>query len=265
MGALPIEQGGTRIKYIEIFNEVMRWWDRGGANDAAYMHPEEFAAMLLVCYRAIRKVSDVGVIMGGTTALELDYLKAMFAHADKIAPGEKITDKIVVHYYLHEGNEYGKHPPTWWNSGACMPEEDKGLPKLKEIVAFGKSRGLETWLNEFGSDTEGPSWMHISGSRYGMTDQQAQGEQLARTFKALGSYGVERAYMFMASDENGGPGLWQRCGLLTGKTNGYQAKPAMAATVALINEIGVKAQALPGKKKKQAKVGVSTFKMPQAK
>jgi hypothetical protein len=266
LGALPIEQGGVRIKYFEIGNEWDRWWDVGGTNDAAYVKAEEQAVMLLTCYRAIKKVDpSIGVIMGGLTGFDLKYLKAMFAHLDKIAPGERMTDKIVVHHYSNLRNEYGKWPPTWDLSAACMPEEDKDFGMISEIVAFAASRGLKVFVNEFGCDSEGPSWMHIAGSRYGMTDKDAQALQITKSFKAYGAANVERAYMFMFADEPFGAGLWQRCGMVTSELNGYQPKPAYAATIALVNEIGTRVGAIPKPKVAGVPIGVSAFKMPQVK
>lgn len=233
-GALPLDKGGVRIKYFEIGNEVDSWWHVGTADEAMYMKPEEHAAMLLACYRAIKKVSDIGVVMAGLTGFDLKYLKAMFAYAEKIAPGEKFTDKIVVHHYSNLFNEYGKWPPTWRDSSACMPDEDKAFPAINDIVSFAKSRGMEVWVNEFGCDSEPPSWMHINGSRYGLSDQDAQAKQIVESFKAYAAAGVERAYMFMFADEQGGPGLWQRCGLVAGENKGYAEKPAYQAVKKLI-------------------------------
>jgi hypothetical protein len=234
LGALDLDKGGVRIKYFEIGNEVMKWWNRGTDKEGTYMNAKEFATMLLVVYRAIRKVSDIGVIMGGTTGFELPYIKEMFAHIEKIAPGEKFTDKIVIHNYSNLFNERDKWPPTWRDSAACMPSEDKAFPAINDIVSFAKSRGMEVWVNEFGCDSEPPSWMHINGSRYGLSDQDAQAKQIVESFKAYAAAGVERAYMFMFADEQGGPGLWQRCGLVAGENKGYAEKPAYQAVKKLI-------------------------------
>jgi len=236
LGALDLDKGGTRIKYVEINNEVDIWWKRGGNEDAAYMKAEEHVAQLIAVYRAIRKVSDIKVVMAGLTGLDLTYLKAMFSYAEKTYPGEKFTDVINVHYYTNIGNEYAKHPPTWVVGGACYPEKDKGFSYLKEIVKFGKEKGLPVWLSEFGADTKPESWMHIKGD--GISDEQAQAELITRTFKMCAEYGVERAYVFTANDEGGGTGLWQRCGLMTSEATGYQPKPSYNAVLKLIEETG---------------------------
>ena len=205
---------------IEIGNEVDRWWSTG----EDYMEPEEHAAMLWACYAACKKADpEIKVIMAGLTGADVPYLKRMKAYYDK--NGVKfMSDAINIHYYTHEGND-ARWPPTWWNSGACYPEEDKGFYRVEDVVKFGESLTppLETILSEFGCDSRPPSWMHIKGSKYGLTDEEAQGQLIAKSFAAHKKAGVKESMQFIAADEEG-TGLWQSCGIVTSQSKGYQKK-----------------------------------------
>ena len=229
---LNVKKSGLNlISSVEIGNEFDRWWNVG---TDLYLKPEEHAAMLFACYQACKRADpNIQVIMGGLTGFDLKYLQAMKAAFDRM--GVKFqSDKINVHHYSNLYNEYGKWPPTWKDSSACYPEKDKDFPMIAEIVKFGKSLGLETWVTEFGCDSKAPSWMHIKGE--GISDEEAQAELIVKTFEAYKVSGVERAYVFNAIDEAGSPngGLWQNSGLLTSEATGYKEKPAMVAVKKLI-------------------------------
>jgi len=213
------------IKYVEINNEVMRWWDKGTEKNEAYMHPEEFAAMMSIVYDACKRADpNIQVIMGGTTNFELGYIKAMNAWFMKNRADKKFaSDRINVHHYSSRFNQLGTHPPTWKNSSACLPSEDKDFPSINSVVAYAKTLGLKVWVTEFGADTKPPSWMHVTIP--GMSDEEAQGKLIVDTYKAYFAAGVERCYMFMAADEPGNNGgLWQTCGIMRNKENGYSEK-----------------------------------------
>jgi hypothetical protein len=80
--------------------------------------------------------------------------------------------------------------------------------------------------------------MHIDGSKYGTTDEQAQGRLLVETYKAYFAAGVERCYSFMAADEPGSNGgLWQTSGILRNKSNNWQEKPAWYAMKNYVNSL----------------------------
>lgn len=224
------KSGLNLIKAVEVNNEVGRWWDKGTDKDAAYMHPEEFAAMMAAVYQACKRADpNIKVIMGGTTNFELPYIKAMKAKFDQLGVPFQ-SDAINIHHYSSLFNEKGKHPPTWKNSSACLPSEDKDFSTIYEVVAYGKSLGLQTWVTEFGCDSKKESWMHIDGSRMGMSNEDAQGKLLVENYKAYFAAGVTRCYAFMAADEPGSNGgLWQTSGLLRNKSNGWQEKPAWYA------------------------------------
>ncbi len=210
------------IKAVEIGNEYDRWWSIGTDQ---YLKPEEHAAMLAACYAACKKADpNITVVMAGITGFDLKYLQAMKAAFS--AMGLKFqSDAINVHHYSSRFNESGKWPPTWKNSSACLPADDKDFPTIYQVIEFGKLMGLQTWVTEFGADTKPPSWMHITLP--GMTDEEAQGHLLVDTYKAYKAAGVERCYAFMAADEPGNNGgLWQTCGILRNKESGYAEKPS---------------------------------------
>ena len=227
------------IKAVEIGNEWARWWDKGTDKNDAYMYPEEFAAMMTAVYKACKRADpNMVVVMGGTTNFELPYIRAM-ADAFRALGVPFQSDKINVHHYSSKYNVLGVHPPTWKNSSACLPSEDKDFPSINGVVQYANSIGLKVWVTEFGADTKPPSWMHVQIP--GMSDEDAQARLLVDTYKAYLSAGVERCYSFMACDEPGNNGgLWQTCGMLRNKESGYTEKPSYYAVKQLIQQMSAK-------------------------
>ena len=228
------KSGLNLIKAVEIGNEMDRWWDVGTPK---YMNATEHAAMLIAVIDAIKRADpNMKIVMAGLTGLDLKYLKDMDAEFKR--RGKQWPDVINCHYYTHEGNKYSVWPPKWWNSGATFPENDKGFPYISEVIKFCESINRPLWITEFGCDSKPPSWMHIDGSKYGMTDEQAQGRLLVETYKAYFTAGVERCYSFMAADEPGSNGgLWQTSGILRNKSNNWQEKPAWYAVKNYVNSL----------------------------
>ena len=228
------KSGLNLIKHVEINNEIDIWWLKGGEQ---YVTPQEHVAMLVAVMDAIKRAdSNMKIVMAGLTGLDLAYLKEMDAEFKRL--GKQWPDVINCHYYTHEGNQYAKWPPTWWNSGATFPENDKGFPYVNEVIKFCENINRPLWITEFGCDSKPPSWMHIGGSKYGMTDEQAQGRLLVETYKAYFAAGVERCYSFMAADEPGSNGgLWQTSGILRNKSNNWQEKPAWYAMKNYVNSL----------------------------
>lgn len=228
------KSGLNLIKHVEINNEIDIWWLKGGEQ---YVTPQEHVAMLVAVMDAIKRAdSNMKIVMAGLTGLDLAYLKEMDAEFKRL--GKQWPDVINCHYYTHEGNQYAKWPPTWWNSGATFPENDKGFPYVNEVIKFCESINRPLWITEFGCDSKPPSWMHIGGSKYGMTDEEAQGRLLVETYKAYFAAGVDRCYSFMAADEPGSNGgLWQTSGILRNKSNNWQEKPAWYAMKNYVNSL----------------------------
>lgn len=232
-----VKVGLGLIKAVEIGNEWDRWWDYGTPK---YLTPKEHAAMFTAVTHAIwRADKTIKIIHGGLTGFDKKYLTEFYAELVKF--GCPYPHAINLHYYTHEGNQYGKWPPTWWNSGATYPELDKGFTYLNEIKTFAKSIGSPIWITEYGADTNPESWMHVKGSKWGIGDEQAQGELITRTIKEYNRQGVERTYIFMAADEPGvNGGLWQTCGIMGNKASGYRLKPSYYAVKDLIEQIKTK-------------------------
>ena len=223
------------IKCVEIGNELDRWWD--GENSDKYLKAEAHAAMLVAVMAAIERADDkMVVVMGGLTGWDMPYMKTLVETIKKL--GGKLPHVLNCHHYSHEGNKAKQWPPTWWNSGACYPEEDADFMTVIEFVNYAKSLGCELWVTEFGCDDKKESWMHIKGSKYGIADEAAQAKLIEKTFRAYKEFGVQRSYVFTAVNEQGSAngGLWQNCGLLTNQATGYQPKLAHAAVKKLIAE-----------------------------
>jgi hypothetical protein len=228
------KSGLGMIKCVEIGNELDIWWAKGTDR---YLKPSEHAAMLTAVISAIKRADPaMVVVMAGLTGFDLPYLKELVYSIYNL--GGELPDVLNVHHYSSIGNERGKWPPTWPNSGACYPEEDKDFVTVSELVAYAKALNRPLWVTEFGCDSRAESWMHIKGAKYGITDEQAQANLIEKTFRAYKKYGVERAYVFTAVDEPGSAngGLWQNCGLMTNQQTGFQDKPAKAAVKKLISE-----------------------------
>lgn len=226
------------IKAVEIGNEVDRWWDKGTEK---YVTPQEHAAILIAVIDAIRKADpNMIIVMAGLTGFDLPYLQAMDATFK--AAGKPWPDVVNVHHYSHEGNRLGKWPPTWWNSGATMPEKDDDFAGIISILAFAQGINRPVWVTEFGADSKPESWMHVNGSNFGMSDEEAQGAIITRTFRQYQQMGVARSYVFTAVDEPGSAngGLWQNCGLLTNEASGYKPKPAMLTIQKMMEELKIR-------------------------
>jgi len=213
------KSGLNLISQIEIGNEFDRWWDIGTER---YLTPKEHAALFSAVIKRVREADPkMKVAMAGLTGFDEKYLLEFLQHLQAL--GSELPDIINVHHYSNIGNEFDKWPPTWYISGACMPNEDNEFGMIDSIVSIARSVNRPVWVTEFGCDSRTQSWMHIQGSKYGMSDEQAQGTQIVETYKAYKKAGVSRAFIFMAADEQG-QGLWQSCGVLTSQNTGYLQK-----------------------------------------
>lgn len=213
------QSGLNLLDYVEIGNEFDRWWDVGTEK---YLTPKEHAALFAAVIKRVKQADPkMKVVMAGLTGFDVKYLNEFLAHLQ--AFGSEYPDVINVHHYSNIGNKYGQWPPTWYFSGACMPHEDLGFDMVDSVLSIAKSINRPVWVTEFGCDSRPQSWMHIDGSKYGMTDEEAQGMQLAEQYKAYRRKGVDRAFMYLACDLPGS-GLWQSCGVLTSEQTGYNQK-----------------------------------------
>jgi hypothetical protein len=218
-----VEKSGLNlVKTIEVGNENSRWWNR-----EQYMTPEQYAAMLMVCYDSI-KVGDpnMGVVMSGTTNFELAYMKSMNEWYK--AKGRAFPSVAAFfHHYNSIGNVLGQHPPQWPVNGGCNWNEDKDFSSVIPLVAWAKSVGMETWCGEYGFDTQPGSQMYPYALN-GKTSEQVQAEWLVSTTLEYKRLGVSRCYLFTLADEpNASAGTFTSSGLLKGENFGYAEKPAM--------------------------------------
>lgn len=240
-GSYPLDPAGPRwngdekqvyksglnlIKYIEIGNEVDRWW-----SPDQYLKPDEHAAFLAACYPAIKE-TGMGAVMAGLTNHDLTYLKAMQAKFSSLGK-PFLSDAIFLHHYASYGNLPGVHPPTWRTNEAAPPELDKDFATIANVVAWAKPLKLPVWMGEYGYDTQPGSQMYPTPFG-GKTSEQIQAEWLPRATLEYIRFGVERAYLFnMADEPNPNTGTFSSSGLLYGEPAGYAPKPSFAAMAGL--------------------------------
>lgn len=228
------KSGLNLVKFIEVGNELDRWWKIGTPE---YMTAPEHAAFLISVYDSI-KLADPSlvVVMAGLTNYDIKYLNEMKSFCDQ--RGRKFPcDVVNVHHYSNNGNIAGVHPPTWWVNNACSPESDKDMVTLAACVAFGKNIGLPTWLTEFGFDTEPNSQMSPTPIN-GQTNEQTAAQWNVRTALESVRLGASRSYVFTLADEpNPSAGLFQSCGLLLPEFMAYGTKPSFNEYVRLNTEL----------------------------
>ncbi|MDX2134309.1 MAG: hypothetical protein SFV52_05970 [Saprospiraceae bacterium] len=207
------------IKFVEVWNEPDKWWKLGGPEADIYMQPEEYAAMLSICYDSIKAADpSMVVVMSGLSGHDLPYLERMDQwfkanRADQLFA----ADVINTHHYSNIGNLPNRWPPSWQDNGAICPEADLAFPLIAGVVQFAKARNKQIWVTEFGSDTRPPSWMY-SPPRGGFSSEELQAQWLARDYLEYIRYGVDNLFMFNAIDEEGAPsgGLYQSSGMMYG-------------------------------------------------
>lgn len=224
---------------LTVWNEPDRFWHKGDGT-GIYMEPEEYAAMFAACYEAVKAADqNVPCYMAGLTGTDMDYM-TRFINALK-AMGKPLPDALVLHKYSHKGNEAGKHPPSWFDSGACAPELDKSFNDIKAFVTYAKSLNRPLFVTEFGTDTRPPSWMYAPPFA-GKTSDQIQAEWVCRTYLEYLRVGVDKMSVFNGNDEAGAinGGLYTNSGLLYGEGEQgkvFQPKPAYTAVTALVSAL----------------------------
>ncbi len=235
------KSGLNLMRMVEVGNELDHWFS--GFNSEKYMKAEEHAALLSTCYDAIKRADpSMLVVMAGLTDMNLAYLKAMNAWFIANRPDKKFAADIInIHHYSNILNRPGTDKPTWEWSGACYPEEDKAFSQINEIVTWSRALGKKCFVTEFGADDRPPSMMHVKGSKYGLTDQQAQAELIVRSYKAYKAAGVDACYVFTAIDDLGADdgGQFETSGIMSSQAKGYQPKPAYFSIQRMIEEMRV--------------------------
>lgn len=226
-----VEKSGLGlVEWIEVGNEVDRWWNPDQALTA-----EQHAAFLMTCYDSIKSADPkMNVSMAGLTNYDLPYLKKMQAWFT--AHGRKFcSDCINVHHYASTGNLPGVHPPTWpVNSGAPF-DQDKDFATVSQVIAWAKTIGLPVWVSEYGYATKPGSQLYPYALN-GKTAEQLQADWIESATLEYKRLGVARCYVFSMADEpNPNGGTFNSSGLLYGESTGYKEKPAMGK-VALMCE-----------------------------
>jgi hypothetical protein len=218
----PRVSGLGYLSWIENWNEPDKTWE---GRDGRF-NPYDLAAMSSADYDGDqgRMGKTVGVrnadpkmhmALGGITALDLEYLKAIKLWSDAHRGGSFPADSINVHHYSSSNHE------QWFQPGGkgISPEADHLREKLLQIADWRDSAipNREFWVTEFGYDTNPKSPLHVPeiGS---MTAEEVQGAWLVREFLAMAAARVDRASMFMLRDVNSaGTGVFETCGIITEK------------------------------------------------
>jgi len=235
------KSGLNTLKWLQPWNEPPKWWKIGTPEALAYFSPEETACLMSMCYDYIRP-TGVKVVMPCLTDFDFPYVLAMDAWFKKYRKdGKWPCDVMSYNHYLNLGNNYGQHPAQWITPGGCLPSQDRNFPMIKQLVKFGKDRGLPVWITETGYDENGGSPMQFVGS------DAERGAALAETAKAFFAEGVEAVFLFTAADEpsaaNGG--LYTSCGILKGQAQGYARKAAFGPVAKYAQETAARAARLP--------------------
>ena len=219
-----VEKSGLNlVKTIEVGNEPGRWW-----SPEQMLNAEQYAAMLLTCYDSIKAGDpNMGVVMAGTTNYELPYVKGMndwFKRKGRAFPSIAVN----IHHYQSSGNLPGVHPPNWPVNSGVNWDQDKDFVTASQVVTFARSIGLESWISEYGFDSQPGSQVYPAYLN-GKTAEETQAEWLVSTTLEYKRIGFSRAYLFTMADEPAPSGTFTSSGLLRGEPLGYAEKKSMQA------------------------------------
>jgi hypothetical protein len=206
------------IEEIEVWNEPDKWWVLNGPDSGIYFQPEEYAAMLSICYDSIKSADpSVRVIMAGLAGMDLAYLNRMKNWFIANRPDGKFpADAINVHHYSNLATQNGP-PWAFFNAGGMCPEMDVNFGTIAQVIQFAQDMDLETWVTEFGYDTNLPSWQHPAPIP-GYTAYELQAQWLLRSYLEYLRFGVDNLFMYNGIDEPNAAvgGLYQSSGLMYG-------------------------------------------------
>ena len=236
------KSGLDLLNIIEVWNEPDKWWKLNTNENDAYMQPEEYAAMLSICYDSIKSADPtMKVVMAGLAGIDLVYLNRMKTwfeanRDDGIFP----ADAINVHFYNNLATQFGGFPWQFFDGGGMCPELDVNFYLIDEANDFCSALGKELWITEFGYDTRLPSPQYAAPVG-GFTSEELQAQWLVRIYLEYIRYGVDNMYMYNGIDEpnaeNGG--LYQNCGLIyaSDAPEPYGEKQGYLSMVKLIEEL----------------------------
>jgi len=213
------KSGLNLIKYLEVWNEQDKGWEGPNAN----FSPEEYAALLSICYDSIKKADpNMIVVMGGLAGQKLDYIKSMKRWFENNRTDKKFAaDVINLHIYAlnndidWEGGEWPLRP------GAETPEDAKFYEKMLPFVQFANENGKMFFVSEFGWDTHPESPLYPKKVN-GVDAQEMQSRYLLRAymeFAAAGVTAVQQYELIDPSREEWGGGLYATSGLIKRNDN----------------------------------------------
>lgn len=193
------------INYIENWNEPDKWW----LGKEAYFDPFEMAAMCSADYDGHEGTlgntvgvknadSQMKLVLGGLTAIDLHYIRGMKAWSDM----HRSSFPVDVLNFHHYSNDAGGQR----NSAATVgisPEADSLKQRLQEVVAY-RDRylpGVEIWLSEFGYSTH-PNSVQRAPAIGPHDTYEMQSRWLVRSFLEIAAAGVDRSFQFALDDPN---------------------------------------------------------------
>ncbi|HWK56122.1 MAG TPA: hypothetical protein VNQ80_02215 [Parapedobacter sp.] len=215
------------IDYIEVGNEPDKDWE----GEDAEFSPEEYAAMLSICYDRIKEADpEMKVAMAGLATLSTEYVERMRDWFVENRPDKKFAaDAVNVHIYAFNNKiVWGKTWPLFGPSET--PEDALFKKKSAELVNFCRTHipNSEVWISEFGWDTNAESVLSpkpISG----ISLEETQARWLIRGYLEFAAAGISQAHMFMLVDPSqnyistqfGTSGLLDRTLAFSKKTSWY--------------------------------------------
>lgn len=235
-----LKSGLNLLKYIQ-FNNEEKIWKQGTGE---YWTPEEMAAEMSICYDMIKATDPNMVVVSPCLSnAYMPYFEALDSWFKKNRKKKDWPcDIISCNYYLNTGNADGQFLGQWNLGGGCLPVQDKGFFRVKQLADFCAARGKRLWITETGFDDEtaDQSAMMIRGG------ETVRANAMIETANAMFAAGVERVIYFTAADEyNAGKTLYQRSGLMQGQQTGYKQKAAFEPVNNYAKSLTVKAQQQP--------------------
>lgn len=193
----PVLSGLGYIPYLEVWNEPNKNW----MGPDAEFSPEEYAAMLSICYDKIKEADPkMKVVMGGLAGIHIDYIKRMKAWFEANRTDKKFAADVV---NMHE---YAFNNKINWESGnafgpAETPEDGNLYGKAKELVDYCHANipNTEVWISEFGWDTNKESVLCPKPIE-GLTINELQARYIVRGYLAFAAAGIDRAQLFSLLD-----------------------------------------------------------------
>lgn len=213
------KSGLNLIKYLEVWNEQDKGWEGPNANFA----PEEYAALLSICYDSIKKADpNIIVVMGGLAGQDINYIKKMEAWFKANRQDKQFAaDVINIHIYALNNTIDWSQNPWPLPMGAETPEDARFHEKMKEFADYSHAIGKQFFVSEFGWDTHPESPLYPKKVN-GIDPQEMQSRYLLRAyleFAAAGVTAVQQYELVDPSQEQWGGGLYATSGLIKRDNN----------------------------------------------